>query len=396
MLTREFELFLHCAKPVPRTKLSVTAIESCAESGLNWPRVADLGKRHGIMPLLLRSLRAACWDSVPGDVRSQLERFSGNNGRRNLVLASETLRVMSELRRNGIGAATFKGPVLTESVYGDLSLRRFVDIDVIVREPDIARTERLLKSFGYRTKGRDVTQRDYFDATGQYPYRHPDTGVNIDLHWELAPFGSAFPFTLAEMWSQIQDVPLAGHPVPTLAWEHMAMLLACHGTKERWRFLKWVCDFAFLIQARPELDWGAIFARAKQRHCSRPLLLGVLLASDLLDVLADAALLSRARSDRAVVALARESTLKMVRNKPDPDLDEFIYSLNSSDRLRDRISLIGRLSTTLTVSDYRSVPLPAGLRRLHYVARPFRLAGKVVRLLFARLAQRRKIGHNNW
>jgi hypothetical protein len=207
---------------------------------------------------------------------------------------------------------------------------------VIVRQPDLPRTEQLLESFGYRTKGHDETQRDYFQATGQYSYRHPDTGVNIDLHWELAPFGSTFPFTLAEMWSKIQDVPLAGHPVPTLAWDHMPMLLACHGTKERWRFLKWVCDFAFLVQARPELDWGAVFDRAKQSHCSRPLLLAVLLASDLLGVPAHSALLDRARSDGAVVALAGESTLKMIRNKPDPDFDEFIYSLNSLERLRDK------------------------------------------------------------
>jgi len=266
---------------------------------------------------------------------------------------------------------------------------------VIVRQPDLPRTEQLLESFGYRTKRHDETQRDYFQATGQYPYRHPDTGVNIDLHWELAPFGSTFPFTLAEMWSKIQDVPLAGHPVPTLAWDHMPMLLACHGTKERWRFLKWVCDFAFLVQARPELDWGAVFDRAKQSHCSRPLLLAVLLASDLLGVPAHSALLDRARSDAAVVALARESTLKMIRNKPDPDFDEFIYSLNSLERLRDKISLIRRLSTTLTVSDYRSVPLPGRLRRLHYLARPFRLAGKAIRLLFARLVQRRKQSHND-
>jgi len=44
--------------------------------------------RHGVMPLLLRGLRAACWESVPEDVRSNLERFAGSNARRNFVLTS--------------------------------------------------------------------------------------------------------------------------------------------------------------------------------------------------------------------------------------------------------------------------------------------------------------------
>ena len=64
---------------------------SCPSAGLNLRRLwmgVGVRSRHGVMPLLLRGLRAACWESVPEDVRSKLERFAGSNARRNFVLTS--------------------------------------------------------------------------------------------------------------------------------------------------------------------------------------------------------------------------------------------------------------------------------------------------------------------
>jgi hypothetical protein len=313
-----------------------------------------------------------------------LERFDRANVQRNLLFTGELLRLLAIFQQKAIPIAVFKGPVLAHAVYGNLFLREFGDVDIIVHEADLYKAEDILTASGYRA---DFPDRDFRAAflryQGQYAFRNRENGISIDLHWQLSSKGMAFPVQSEEIWSKLSQVTMAGRTVPTLAREDLALFLPAHGTKEGWRNLTWVCDFAELLHQHQDMDWVAIFGRAERAGCPRPLLVAMLLAATLLDAPAPAELLRRARTDLAIGRLAEAAKLRMVRTIREEELAEFLNGLDTHSQVRHKLCPVATLLTTRTVGDYRSMPLPKPLWSVYYFTRPFRLASKVVGLILS-------------
>jgi hypothetical protein len=179
------------------------------------------------------------------------------------------------------------------------------------------------------------------------------------------------------MWSKLSQVTMAGRQIPTLVREDLALLLAAHGTKEGWKYLRWVCDFAELLRKCHYLDWDLVLERAKRSNCSRPWQLAIILAATLLGAPVPPKFIDKARNEPAILALAEKALSRMLRTTPEGELREFLNGLITHDRLRDRISSMVRFITTRTVGDYRAMPLPKSLWSIYYFTRPFRLASKV-------------------
>jgi hypothetical protein len=154
--------------------------------------------------MLLRSLKSVCWDAVPRTTQLELERFNRVNFRKTLCLANELFRLLEVFQQNGIPIAAFKGPVLAESVYGDLSLREFSDLDVLIHEQDLGKAEALLTACGYQAQFPDSDYRSAFlRYQGQYAFEHGQTAIMVDLHWRLSSKGVPFPLNSAEVWSRL-------------------------------------------------------------------------------------------------------------------------------------------------------------------------------------------------
>jgi hypothetical protein len=378
MNTREFKLLLYCARSHP----DAGRIRGVVNEGVNWQTLMLLARQHGVRSMLLRGLKSACWDDIPCATRLELEQLNRENAVRNLFLTGELLRLVDIFGQNAIPIAAFKGPLLAYSVYGDLSFREFSDVDVIVKPSDVLKAEDILTAYGYQPDFPDRAFRNAFQGyQGQYAFRHCQTGMSVDLHWRLSSKGVAFPLRSAEIWPRLEKVTISGRTVLTLAHEDLALFLAAHGTKEGWRCLFWVCDFAELLRVYQDIDWLAILDRARRSHSSRPLLLAISLASTLLDAPAPIALLDRAQNDLSVRRLAEEAKLRMQQSVREEELAEFLNSLKTHDRLRHRLLPIATLLTTRTVSDYLAMPLPKSLWGLYYLTRPFRLANKMVKKL---------------
>ena len=146
----------------------------------------------------------------------ELEQFSKANLQHNLLFAAELLRLLAEFRNSGIPVAAFKGVVLAESLYGDLSLREFCDLDLIVHAEDMFKAEDVIAACGYRARFPDRDFRSAFlSYQGQYLFCHHRSGVYVDLHWRLASRGVAFPLDMAEVWPRLGQVTIANRSVPT-------------------------------------------------------------------------------------------------------------------------------------------------------------------------------------
>jgi hypothetical protein len=83
---REFEFLLYCLRSPP----DGAPIRELVDEGLSWHTLLELARQHGVRPMLRQS-------------------------------------------------AAFKGPLLAESIYGDLAFREFSDLDFLVHEADLSR-----------------------------------------------------------------------------------------------------------------------------------------------------------------------------------------------------------------------------------------------------------------
>lgn len=376
-LEPEFAFLCALARPRPDHRRAMELVRN----GLNFARVERLAAAHGVRPHLLRALDDSGGAREFGELIEALRSFRRGHAARNLHAAAELRRIANRFDECGIGFATFKGIALAVALYGDVSRREFNDIDIIVRPADLAAAESALESCGYRAalgNGREW-RRAFLGYQRQYMFVRADSQFAVDLHWDFSPHDFAFPLRASDIWSDLDQVPLAGRTVPTFGAETLAVYLAGHGAKEGWKCLGWVCDFADFHQLRPDLDWTGLLRR-HNRKGRLHLLLGLSLAKELLGVPVQDELLDGADRDPKIrslldLALRRLSGAAKSKN-PHPEMS--LALLETCRTWSEKLRVLWLLATTRTVGDYKAIPLPPAVWRLYHLIRPFRLASKIL------------------
>ena len=112
---------------------------------LDWQYLIATAFSHGLLPLLQKHLTTTAADLVPGHVLAQLKRESVANSQSVLHLIAKQLKAYSVLKERGIRTAIFKGSVLAQIAYGEVSLRQAGDIDLLIRRANFAEARSLLK-----------------------------------------------------------------------------------------------------------------------------------------------------------------------------------------------------------------------------------------------------------
>jgi hypothetical protein len=370
-VTPEFQFLCLAARPQP----DQTRLRELLRKGIDHRALICLAAGHGVRPSLLDCLGELSWETVPDDVKADLDRFRQSHLLKSLNLAGELHRLAASLSDRSIPFVAFKGPTLALALYGGLAGREYNDVDVIVPERRIDDAEDVIGAMGYASPQGDRTfRRAFLAAQRQYAFSRADDGAAIDLHWGFSGTHVPFPIAPDEIWQDAPLLSVGGRDVPVLSAPNLALLLAGHGTKESWAMLKWVSDFARLIDRHRTIDWEALHARAQARGCGGAVLLGCALAKELLDFAVPQALASRiAGSDRVRKRTAAIAGT-MRRGLPPPAQVEHFADLLLCDRPIDRLRGALKLAFTPTAGDYEAMRLPPALWSAYYASRPCRLA----------------------
>ena len=176
--------------------------------------------------------------------------------------------------------------MLAENVFGDVSLRRYLDLDIFISKKDVLKAVDVLMDNGF-VPGEGILpegrgKKDYLDRVVTLSLVRPDKQVSIDLQWDISNRFSNVPILLESVKDHIEQVELNKRPVPNLGPEVLLCYLCLHGTKHRWLTLDSVCCVSELIRARRDIDWHPTLQFAKRIHCTTVLLTGLYLARDLL------------------------------------------------------------------------------------------------------------------
>jgi hypothetical protein len=348
-----------------------------ARSGsFDWEYLARLAHRHAVSPLLCRALQTFARGAAPEQVRRALHEKYRSNAARNLLLAGELLRLSGLFESEGTGLLAYKGPSLAVAAYGDLSLRRFVDLDVIVRGRDVVRAAKLLRDSGYAPQGLTPEQESALARTQHnIAYARDGGRLIVELHRDVASKDFA-DVTLDEgAWARAVRVPLLGGAVSTLSAEDLLLALCVHGTKHLWERLAWVCDVAGLVNSHAGLDWRAVFERAAAARVERMLLLGLGLARGLAGASLPEDVWRKVEEDEAAARLSAGAAARMFEGEdyaPAGFLRSVGFNLRARRRARERLRYF-RFILTPTDGDLAALALPARLSFVYYLLRPFRL-----------------------
>jgi hypothetical protein len=381
-LRPEDELLLSCA----RTRLhgeKADRVEAPLQTEMDWPYLFHMGSRHGLAPLLYQNLRSVCPEKVPESVMGHLRNHFLVVAGHNVLRTQELLKLLHLFESHGVPAVPYKGPVLAASIYGDLGLRQFSDLDILVQKENVSKAKDLLVSNGYQWLSElGATQQEAYlrSGSGCFRFCRGPGKVIVEVDQEITTLRE-FPLCLdlEPFWNRLVWISFEGRKVPAFSAEDLLLILCVHGAKHRWEQLNWVCDLAELIRVHQELDWEGLLERARTLGCERILLLGLFLAHDLLGALLPSDVLRRVKSDAAVGTLATHVCGQIFHDGNGSSRGAFGLSsfyLRVSERLRDRTAYCLRLAFTPTVDDWKLLPLPQSLGFFYYLVHPMVLTAK--------------------
>jgi hypothetical protein len=374
----ESELILACAR-LHFGSGERSLIKGLVRRKLDWDYLLRAANQHGVIPLLNRHLNATGPELVPETARASLREYMREIAFNNLLLTSELLRLLALFEAQGILAIPFKGPAIAVLAYGDLSLRQFVDLDVLIYRKDFQKAKAVLVGCGYRPEPPLSPRREALFLKTEYArdFSHATPSILVELHWEFAPGYISRPMAFLISGEGLEHLDLKGTMIPSLPAEVLLLAMCVHNTKHMWERLGWICDVAALVESQPRLDWGKVFGLAQAVGNERMLLLGLFLAKDLLETSLPEDICERWRADRAVKFLAGRVKERLFQEDSWRNLLKWIpLHILAKERWRDKIRYCLRMPFTPTASDWEDCRLPDSLAMLHYLIRPFRLVGK--------------------
>jgi hypothetical protein len=381
--SREVQFMLESCSPNPA---SAGATPRCAM--LDWSWIEETAQEHGVTPLVARRLGAIAESVDAADACQRFATLAVANELRNQYLLAQLADLIRGLGSASIGALAFNGPVLAQLAYGNIGLRSFSDLDVLVRCPDVPRAVRLFEGLGFTAEGYDEVafHADFFH-TVEVNLRGPDGVVNLDLHWELSPGYYPYGPRGNELWDRAIIASVGGAQIPTLAPEDHLLHLMVHGSRHGWLALSQICDIAHFV-ARVNLDWATVLERAARGGCARMLRIGLMLSHDLLAAEIPADILETARADAKASALAIKLRAGlMTEPRRDGSFRGFARSLGGLEHPGEHLRYIAVHALAPTLIDWRWRPLARWLYPAYYLLRPVRIAGVLMRRLGSRVAR---------
>jgi hypothetical protein len=338
----EDELLCYSISPM-HDAATVDRIRELLAGPCDWEKLLERAYAQRVAPLLYANLMGLAPDALPERYRLSLQHHFEFTAQRNMVLTGELLNLLHHFAAADICAVPYKGPLLAMATYGNLALREFSDLDILIDRQDAEQAGTILHDRGYRAHSHPDYAVQYVRNEGQFV---------VELHWQAVGFAEewqtvarhvAFPLDLPFVRDRLQLERRVGANIWSLAPEDMLLVLCVHGSRHRWERLAWICDVAYHLQRFPVLDWLQIISQARLLGVERMLYLGLWLSYIVLGIKLPEDLLKRIRSDMIVQHL----TLQLCRRLFDEAqptygyerLTELGFTFRMRERMQDRVIL---------------------------------------------------------
>jgi putative nucleotidyltransferase-like protein len=335
--------------------------------------VLELARRHAVQQLVWEAVTRGDIGLVPSDVRALVAQRGEAVRARNLASVGQLLEVIRVLAESAIAAVPYKGPVLAQVAYGDLALRWFGDLDVLIESSSVPEALERLGAAGFAPITPITSRQLHHLIRVGHDIALKGDPLPVELQWAVGSRAHVVPRGVGGLIQGSSPVEIAGRTIPSLSPNDQVLVLAVHGSIHLWSRLAWVSDF--IASTRVDgVDLPASLRVAENIRCRKMLLLAAAVAESVLAVRVDDELCEMATRDADVRGLAARVRTALLA--PDgPDLGRAPSRVLSRVHLADsrRVGIEGALRSLLTPTeaDWSRLSLPDSAFALYY---PFRLA----------------------
>lgn len=326
------------------------------------------------MPLLYLNLSRVCPDFIPTQHLQTLRNYYEKNARRNLFLTLELIKLIRLLETEKIFAIPYKGPAIAFLAYGNICLRQFSDLDILVSPCDYLKTRYFLLQQGYRLAA---------DYSWECSLINDSHGVCVDLHKGFTPERFSVHLDFESIKNRLIKLPVGSEIINTPCPEIMLIILCIQLAKDGcgsnpFRLSK-ICDISELVRTHHNMDWKQVFKEASRLGCQRIMLVGLSAANKLLGIqLPELPLKLLANSNLS--DLTNHINNKLIYYQVVPSqagqLSAEVFHFKIRERWRDKLyphfyDFKQRLIPN--EMDHKCISLPESLKILYYAIRPIRL-----------------------
>ena len=296
--------------------------------------------------------------------------------KRNMLMTSELIKVMKLLEENDIEAISFKGPLLSQMAYGDITLRQYVDLDILVGEEDLEKAFELLENTSYKKvhELQEYQTEKLKNIVHDASFIHTKNNVLVECHWVLS---SGEFYIDINQWNDLAKPTyhkLQNTKIATLSNEKLLVYLCIHGYKHMWERLEWLVDIVKLNESN-SINWKEVLELSNNVNAERVVLSSLYLCHKILGMhlTKDTSTLLEQNKKLKIITEKMLGNLKKSYALPEAKQHSKQISSIQFYMLKTTKSRFAYLKTLVspTENDYKIIKLPKYLSFLYFFIRPF-------------------------
>jgi hypothetical protein len=295
-------------------------------------------------------------------------------------MSAELIHIIKLLNENNIEALAFKGPALSQMAYGDITLRQFGDLDILIRKKDRSKMMDLLLQEQYipEIDIEKETKETFFNCVNVIGLYKGSTGVLIEVHWELLSKNYAIDWEEKSLWNTQASTKINQKNIPVLSTEQHLLYLCAHGSKHLFERLEWICDIDRSIRSNQDINWELILAEAEKLGIKRMLTLGLALSQQFFRSSLPERIQEEMAQDKKLPGLiSKVIEINFSKNTQESkNYSTFGLLWSMRETLPDQLRFAWRGMFAAKFDDFKYIQLPGHLAFLYPLVRPFRLVTK--------------------
>lgn len=238
--------------------------------------------QRGTGPLLFKKLdKLSNSHLIPAEQREKLQQSYYKSLSRGMVLINAFQRIIEAFTANDIEVVALKGVLLSEWLYGDIGLRQFSDLDLLVLPADGLKSLKILEKMGYKGSSNEIS--DFVKSQTEIVHYTPmiKNEVSVEIHIKLHRKHPDYDMKLEDLIADAEPIVLHKMPVLMLCPEDLLIHLCVHIEKHfrggHVQFTSYNDVVNMLCIHGYEMDWESFLLRTELHNCKRVVLIHLLL-----------------------------------------------------------------------------------------------------------------------
>jgi len=310
-----------------------------------------------------------------------MKRYNRNIAQKNMLMSAELIKVMKLLKENNIEAIAFKGPTLAQMAYGDIALRQYADLDILIDEKDIEQCYNLILKTHTTTIDKKFLRNTLFtEKNSDIQYFNKKNNILIEIHWKLFRTQFSNYNQFSNIFNTKKEVLLQGHKLHVFNDEILLVYLCMHGSKHCWERISWILDISMIINNNKTLDWNFIKDQALKLECETMLYLGLELCHKLFNTKIPIPY----KQNTNLINYVLKSFIYLLQKQTEvnKNLNTFKFHFALNDTTYQKVKFLIKTIFPINAQDVSEINLPKSFYFLYYIIKPFRLIIKYISKLF--------------